>query len=356
LAPGLHGRHAGSRPVEFGIAFGTLGVEWDRLLEMWRLADELGFADGWVPDHLYGYFADPSAPTFEAWSVLAAVAASTRRIRLGANVSGNTFRHPALLANMAATIDHVSHGRLEIGLGAGWMESEHQAYGIPLPPPRERLDRLDEAVQVIKLLFTQERSTFQGRYYQLEDALCEPKPLQKPHPPLMIGGRGEKRTLRIVARHADRWNGDFVINLERKIGVLHEHCRTIGRDPTEIAISAVQRPEAEFDKNYRALVYPDDPSVDPRERRRAGASGTGREVEAERVRLQAQGYSGPDLDERLRAAVAEAFLPRDEARAIDHLNRLASLGVRHFIILHRPPYDVAYLERFMTQVAPRIHA
>jgi F420-dependent oxidoreductase-like protein len=178
-------------------------------------------------------------PWPEAWTTLAALAASVPRLRLGPLVTGNTYRHPAVLAKMAATVDHVSGGRLVLGLGAGWQENEHRQYGIPFHTLRERLERLGEACEVIKSLFSNEKTTFKGRYYQLEDAVLEPKPLQRPLP-LLVGGGGEKVTLRIAARFADEWNvwGD-VETLRRKMRILDGYCAEVGRDPRSIQRSAV---------------------------------------------------------------------------------------------------------------------
>lgn len=179
--------------------------------------------------------------------MLSYLAALTKRIRLGVLVTGNTHRHPAVLANMAATVDVASGGRLEIGLGAGWSEEEHAAYGIPLPRWGDRFDRLEEACEVIDGLLTKEWFDFAGTHYQLTNARCEPKPIQQPRPPIIIGGKGEKRTLRIAARWADEWNFPFgePSELERLIGVLHQHCANIGRDPSEISVSV--KAEADID-------------------------------------------------------------------------------------------------------------
>lgn len=215
-------------------------TEWGALIDFWAEADRIElYSTGWTFDHFYPIFSDPTGPCFEGWTMLSYLAAATRRIRLGVLVTGNTHRHPAVLANMAATLDVASGGRLEIGLGAGWSQEEHAAYGIPLPRWPERFDRLDEACAVIDGLLTEERVTFTGVHYQLSDAMCEPKPLQKPRPPLVIGGKGEKRTLRIAARWADQWNFPWgePSELRRLIAVLHQHCENEGRDPTEIEIS-----------------------------------------------------------------------------------------------------------------------
>ena len=216
-------------------------TEWGPLEEIWRAADEMPELDaGWLYDHFYPIMTDnPSGPCFEGWTALAYLAGITSRLRLGLMVSGNTYRHPALLANICATLDVVSKGRLEIGLGAAWNEAEHAAYGIAFPPLGKRMDALDEACQVLDSLLTQSVSSFTGEYYQLTNAYCEPKPVQQPRPPLVIGGGGEKRTLRIVAKYADHWNfpGRTGDELKAKLAVLHEHCAVVGRDPADIEVS-----------------------------------------------------------------------------------------------------------------------
>jgi F420-dependent oxidoreductase-like protein len=179
--------------------------------------------------------------------MLAALASITRRLRLGVMVTGNPYRHPAVLANMAASLDVISGGRLELGIGAGWNEEESAAYGIDLPPLRERFDRLEEACAVLDLLLTRDTASFSGVHYTLIDARCEPKPVQRPRPPLVIGGGGEKRTLRIAARWADQWNapGATPDVLAHKIAVLHGHCAAVGRDPAAIEISVQVRSDGE---------------------------------------------------------------------------------------------------------------
>jgi F420-dependent oxidoreductase-like protein len=221
--------------------------------DFWREADQIDlFSAGWTFDHFYPIFSDPTGPCFEGWTMLSYLAALTKRIRLGVLVTANTYRHPGLLANMAATLDVASNGRLELGLGAGWSEEEHLAYGIPLPPWAERFDRLEESCEVIHRLLTQDRTTFEGDHYQLTEAMCEPKPIQQPRPPLVIGGKGEKRTLRIAARWADQWNfpNGEPAELEHKIEVLHAHCAEVGRDPADIEISV----KAEMDVEPAAFA------------------------------------------------------------------------------------------------------
>lgn len=215
-------------------------ADWDELSDFWREGDKIAVYDaGWTFDHFLPIFSDRPGPVLEGWTTIAALAVQTRRLRLGVMVSGVTHRHPAVLANMAATIDMVSGGRLEIGLGAAWNDEEHEAYGIDFPPVAERMDRLEEACAVVDALLTREVADFDGAHYRLRQAKCEPKPVQRPRPPFVIGGRGERRTLRIVARWADQWNipvADVDV-FRHKRDVLHRHCDEIGRNPAEIECS-----------------------------------------------------------------------------------------------------------------------
>ena len=225
--------------MKFGIQTSNNNVEWRELADMWRFLDrETQFYNAWTFDHFVpaGPGQDLNANCFEGWSALAALAAITERIRLGCLVTGVTYREPAVLAKMAVTIDHVSNGRLEFGIGAAWHEGEHRMYGIPFPSVRERQDRLEEAMQVMRLLFDSDGPvSFEGRYYRLQDAVFLPKFVQKPHAPIMIGGGGEQRTLRAVARYGDVMNVSGTPEIvKRKIEVLEQHCRDAGRDPAEI--------------------------------------------------------------------------------------------------------------------------
>jgi F420-dependent oxidoreductase-like protein len=215
---------------------------WDAMLEVWRAADDIElFESGWTFDHFYPIRGDHTGPCLEGWITLTALAQATRRLRLGTLVTGIHYRHPAVLANMVATLDIVSGGRLELGIGAGWNEEESGAYGIELGTPRERSDRFEEACEVLTgLLSPQETTTFKGSYYQLTDARCDPKPIQQPHPPICIGGSGEKRTLRTTARFAQHWNfvGGTPEQFSQKRDVLYQHCADIGRNPAEILLSS----------------------------------------------------------------------------------------------------------------------
>src|SRR5438046_8333730 len=170
------------------------------MLAVWQAADEMPiFESGWTFDHFYPIFSDHTGPCLEGWVTTTALAQATKRLRVGVLVTGNVYRHPAVLANMAASLDVISDGRLELGLGAGWNQQECDAYGIELPPLRERFDRFDEGVQAIIGLLSQPTTTLHGRYVRLTDARCEPKPVPRPHPPITIGGKGPARTLRPVA-------------------------------------------------------------------------------------------------------------------------------------------------------------
>jgi F420-dependent oxidoreductase-like protein len=202
----------------------------------WLLAEAAGFDHVWSYDHLVAVGREVTAPIFEGWSLVAAMAATTQRIRMGLMVTGNLYRHPALLAKIATTIDHVSGGRLEFGLGAGWNEPEFRMFGLPFPSTRERISRLDEACQVLKALWTGEPASFEGEYYQVRDAIAEPTPVQTPHPPIWIGGSGPRFTLRVAARHADGWNPNGK-TLEANLAssrLLDQHCEAIGRDPATL--------------------------------------------------------------------------------------------------------------------------
>lgn len=224
--------------MRFAVFTSLTGQVWATVLDLCRHLEMTGWDIACVSDHFMSNTKERDGAVLESWSTLAALSGLIPRIRLGTIVLGNTYRHPAVVAKMAAQVDIISGGRLILGLGAGWQRNEHEAYGMPFYTMRERLDRLDEACAVIRSLWTQQRSNFAGRFYQLSDAPLEPKPIQKPHPELMIGGGGERVTLRIVAKHADHWNvwGGSKL-LARKSEILEQHCIDVGRDSSSIARS-----------------------------------------------------------------------------------------------------------------------
>jgi len=223
--------------LRFGIKTAQQFTTYEDILRVWTEADSIpGIEHAWAFDHFIPLGPDPSGPQLEGWTLLGALAARTERLRLGLMVTGNIYRHPAVLANMATTVDIISQGRLDFGIGAGWNELECSMYGIEFYTTGERIRRLGEACEVIKLLWTQTVANFDGKYYHLKDARCEPKPVQKPYPPFVIGGSGEQLTLRIVAQYASVWNfvGGDVETFRHKNEVLDGHCATIGRDSRTI--------------------------------------------------------------------------------------------------------------------------
>lgn len=260
--------------VRFGLFMSQANRSWDQILESFLLAEELGYDHAWLVDHLLDTDGPPSNPCHEAWTLLAAIAARTSRIRIGVLVTSNTFRHPAVLVKQAVTVDHISGGRLTLGLGTGWHEDEHRRYGIDLPAPAERVDRFEEAVRICHLLMSQERTTFHGRYYHLDDAPLQPPPVQQPRIPILIAAH-RPRMLRIAARYADQWDtfaplpgtatDGMTDDVAGRIAALDAACREVGRDPTEIRRStwatndAIASEAAFMDhvRRHRALGFTD---------------------------------------------------------------------------------------------------
>ncbi len=279
--------------LRFGVQTRPEHTTFDEILRVWQDADELGLDTAFVFDHFIPIQGDQSGPCLEGWTLLSALAARTQRVRVGVLVTGNTYRYPAVLAKMAATVDQVSGGRLILGMGAGWFEPDHSAYGIPFYTAGRRARRLVESVQVIKMLFTQPRSTFNGKYYQLKDAPFAPRCVQTPHPPILIGGMGPKVIQPLVARHADIWN--FFVDsadagaAKRICAQFDALCTQVGRNPAEVEKSI----------NLRAP--------------------------------QLSGLSTKEIRERIQA--------------------LAGAGVGHFILSLGQPFDRDLIRRFAKEVA-----
>jgi F420-dependent oxidoreductase-like protein len=230
--------------LRWGIKTSQQNTTYEAIVPVWKDADvDPVFTHAWLFDHFNPIVGSVDGPCYEGWTMLGALAPQTQRLRMGLMVAGNTYRNPAVHAHIAATVDLISNGRLDFGVGAGWNVYEHESMGIPLYEPAERIRRLGEDCEIAKLLFTQDVSNFDGKYYQLKEARLEPKPVQKPYPPFMIGGGGEQLTLRVVAKYADIWNhgGTDVEIFKHKIEVLHGHCAAIGRDPKEIELSVQAR-------------------------------------------------------------------------------------------------------------------
>jgi len=205
----------------------------DRVRDIVLESERLGYDSVWLDDHMMVQ----KRPILECWTLLSALSTLTSTIRLGTMVLSSSFRNPAILAKMAATFDVISNGRLELGIGAGVQEDEHRAYGITFPRSSSRINRMKEVVEIIKKMWTEEKTSYGGKYYKTKDAVCEPKPLQKPHPPITIGGSGEKLTLKVTAQHADRFDWGYIPSFElykQKLDVLKRHCKALGRDFREI--------------------------------------------------------------------------------------------------------------------------
>ena len=287
---------------------------------MVALVDRLGFDSVWTWDHFVPLDGDPKGPMFEAWELLAAWGALTTRVRVGTLVTGNTYRHPPVLAKMVATLDHITNGRAILGLGAAWHEDEHKMYGLRFPSTGGRLARMDEAARVLRLLLDEPVASFAGTHYVLEDAIAEPKPVQ-PRLPLLIGGGGEQRTLRTVARYADYWHGHGTPEvIKHKLGVLAAHCAEVGRNVNDITPLTTVRPD---------LVLRDEIG----------------DVEAQLERVQVRSKN----PERL---------PMNPIHTVDALvERCAAFwraGARGYILYFKAPFDHESIERIATEVRPRL--
>jgi F420-dependent oxidoreductase-like protein len=279
--------------------------------------ERLGYDSVWLDDHLMF----KKSSILECWTTLSALSAVTSKIRLGTMVLCNGFRNPALLAKMAATLDVISNGRLEFGIGAGVQEDEHEAYGIPFLKAHARISRLKESVEIVKKLWTQEKTSYQGKYYRTSEAVCEPKPMQKPHPPITIGGSGEKLTLKVVAQHADRYDWGHVPSLElykHKLDVLESHCKAVGRDFKEIEKSCWL--------GGQIFIVPDQ-----------------KELDKKVSQLKPENVSLEDFKKFNFVATPDGY--RQEIR------RYTSLGVTYFMLFFGDLPDMSSLKLFAEKVA-----
>ena len=307
--------------IRFGVHAGPQPTSYADYLRLWCEVEAMGYDWASVFDHFVPIQSDPLGPCFEGPTLLAAMAAQTSRLRCGMIVTGVTYRHPAIVAKIATTLDHISGGRLEWGMGAGWWELEHHQYHIPLETPARRIRMLGEAAQMLKRLWTEPRTTFRGRHFELNDALSEPKPLQKPLP-LWIGGVGEQLTLRVVAESADGWN-TFMLPIEdyrRKLSALAAHCEQVGRDPADIRKALAV-----------GLVIGE----------------TETEVSRRAEQMAAVFKVPPDI-------LRGRLLVGTPERVAEQVLAYAELGVGDFLVTTRTPFDYDALRLFIEQVAPLV--
>ena len=309
--------------ISFGILTPQMSRDYETILRIWTEAEVAGFNSAWVVDHLipYDYPNSPITDSMlECWVTLSALSRDTRRIKLGPLVSCNSYRQPQLLAKMASSLDVISHGRLNFAIGAGWLQLEHEAYGYPFPSTTERIERLGEAIDIIKRLWTQEKATFKGRYYNIKDAVNFPKPIQKPHPQIHIGGEHE-RAVKFAANHANVWNFPSDINAytvaeyQARVAILEEECSKIGRDPREIqrswlGLSIVASSQSEINKRCKLLTL-------------------GRE------KLSNEIVGSPDS-------------------CAQRIGEYADLGVSEFILIFPENHEIEMLREFSQEVMPKV--
>lgn len=309
--------------LRFGILTPVENITWRRLVATWKEAEALGFDSAWVNDHLARSFGDEDAAQFEGWTTLAALAAHTTRLRVGILVTGNTYRNPALVAKMATTVDHISGGRLTLGMGTGWFEREHAAYGFRFGTARERAQRLEEALQVITKLWSEDHPTFAGKHYSLDHAPYAPANVQRPHPPIVIGGQGKRWIVPLVARYADGWNAPAGVSPEgirERREIIAGECRRVGRlaCPTDVSVMVVL-----VTMNPIPLAGP-------------------------LVRFAARLYVEKEQAHELLAGSASAISK--------HIGRYVNAGANEIIVTLVPPFDRKLLRRFAEEVIPAVRA
>jgi F420-dependent oxidoreductase-like protein len=304
------------RPLHFGAHVQGQRASWTEYLGAVQEVERLGFGSVWTFDHLLPFSGPAEGPCFETLTTLGAICAATTRLRLGALVNGVVYRHPVVLAKATAQLDQMSGGRVEFSLGAGWAEREFRTYGMDFPPLAERYARLEEAMQLVKLLWTDARTTYHGRYYHVEDAPCEPKPVQSPHPPITVGGSG-LGSLRVAARHADRLN---VIaspeKCERIFRSLQDQCAAIGRDCNEIELSV-----------HTTLAL------------------ASRQGAAEDMAARIAASHEVDL-----ATLSDTWVIGDPPAVTERLQRYAEVGISHFVFAVGHPFDLRPLRLFQEGV------
>ena len=309
---------------------GQEGLTWERWRAIMRRTEELGYESLWRSDHFFSLMGRPEREALETFTSLTLTAAETSRLRFGPLVAPMTFRHPSLLARMAAAIDRLSGGRFVLGVGAGWNVPEHEAFGLPFPPLKDRMDMLEEGIQVIRALERPGKASFTGRHYRLQDAEMHPKPAQTPLP-LLIGGAGERRTLRLVAQHAQEWNlpGATPVRVREKTAVLERHCERVGRDPATIARSVM----AGF------IIGEDDAAIS-------------RRMQALQQILP---LPRPGTDaELLQGMRGRGWLIGRPPEVVEQLGALAQVGIGRVMLQHHNQEDLEVLELIAREVMPAV--
>jgi F420-dependent oxidoreductase-like protein len=306
--------------VRFGIQT-PQNADWETMRTTWKEAERLGFSSAWLFDHFMPIFGDEDGPTLEGWTLLAALAVETKRMQIGLLVDGNTYRNPALVAKMTTTLDQISNGRVVLGIGAGWFEREHQAYGFHFGTARERAERLDEALAVITKLWTEDHPSYRGKYYSLDRAPYEPKNVQQPHPPIVIGGQGKQWIVPLVGKYAQGWNavtGMSPDDIRERRKIIADACAAAKRPacPTDVSVLVP------------LLAITNIPLAGPA------------------VRLGARVM----VEER----IAKSILAGSPEAVAENIQQYVDAGANEIILSIRPPFDVGLLEDFMKNVAPRI--
>ena len=306
------------KKVKFSVRIHQGGYDYRTLRRIWMDADRLGYYSATLYDLL-------NIPTLECWTTLSALAAETSRIRLTPLVLANTYRPPAVFAKMASTLDVISNGRMEVGIGAGGGRGDHQAAGLDFPPTSVRVEMLEESVDMMKRLWTEEEVSFEGRYYTLAGAKNDPKPVQKPHPPFLIGGHGQRHLFRAVARYADICNVGFEMDLDEhraSLDALEGHCRNVGRDLSEIEVS----------HNTRVVIAGSEPEFD---------------------RLVTQGAADANMGASdYRASLSRAIAGTPE-KCADQIQKYVDAGITYFFLLFPDPIHTESMELFAKEVMPR---
>jgi F420-dependent oxidoreductase-like protein len=308
------------RKIRFGIQTSQQEMSYSDIVKTWKKAEEVGFDSAFAFDHFMPIMgADVDGDCLEGWTLLAALAAETERIQIGLLVTGNTYRNPALLAKMATTVDHVSNGRVILGIGAGWFEQEHLAYDFPFYTARERAERLDEALQVITKLWKEDHPSFDGKYYDLRSAPFAPKNVQQPHPPILIGGQGKKWIVPLVGRYAQHWNAPIGLtpdDIRERIEIIKAECKRVGREPCDVEVSA-------FMVLYSVTDVP---------------------------------LAGPIMGLAARfmtnERVARSLLAGSASQITEKIRAYVDAGATQVIMNVQPPYNPELLERFAKEVMP----